>query len=154
MRQLAWLGAVPEKSKKSRIEQAQGDSLGERDDEGNLIKAPTEVQLPEIPDQWNYLLGLFFLSGQAAQTGMGLAPLSWQEIKAFIEVNDLDLMIFEKELLKKMSEAYCAESHKATDPQRPAPYTADKEEDEIDYIAQALQFREQMRLLRGNTNES
>jgi hypothetical protein len=145
---------VPEKSKKSRIEQAQGNSLGERDDEGNLIKVQVEVQLPEVPEQWAYLLGLFFNSGQCTQSGFGLIPLSWQEIKAFIEVNELDLMLYEKELLKKMSEAYCAESHKATDPQRPAPYVAEKEEDEIDHIAQALQFREQMRLLRGNTNES
>jgi hypothetical protein len=145
---------VPKGTEKSRIELAQGDTLGARDDEGKLIKAPTEVQLPEIPDQWNYLLGLFFLSGQVTQTGMGLAPLSWQEIKAFIEVNDLDLMLFEKELLKKMSEAYCAESHRATDPHRPAPYVEKKDEDEVDRIAQALQIRKQMRLLRGSNNES
>jgi hypothetical protein len=147
------LGAVPKGTEKSRIELAQGNTLGARDDEGKLIKAPAEVQLPEIPDQWTYLLGLFFLSGQAIQTGMGLAPISWQEIKAFIEVNDLDLMLFEKELLKKMSEAYCAESHRATDPHRPAPYVEEKEEDEIDRIAQALSFMERMRLLRGNNNE-
>jgi hypothetical protein len=128
--------------------------LGERDDEGNLIKAPAEVELPDIPAQWTSLLGLFFLSGQATQTGMGLAPLSWQEIKAFIEVNELDLMLYEKELLKKMSEAYCAESHKATDPQRPAPYKEEKEENEIDKIAAAIKMREQMQLLRGNRNGS
>jgi hypothetical protein len=145
---------VPEKSKKSRIEHAQGNSLGERDDEGNLVKVQAEVQLPEVPEQWAYLLGLFFNSGQCTQSGFGLIPLSWQEIKAFIEVNELDLMLYEKELLKKMSEAYCAESHKATDPQRPAPYVAEKEEDEIDQIALGIQIRDSMRLLRGNTNES
>lgn len=80
---------------------------------------------------------------------MGIAPLSWQEIQAFIETNELELMLWEKELIKKMSEAYCAESHKATDPQRPAPYVVEKEEDEIDQIALALKFREQMQLLRG-----
>lgn len=80
---------------------------------------------------------------------MGLIPLTWQEIQAFIEVNELDLTLWERELLKKMSEAYCAEYSRASDPQRPAPYVAEKEEDEIDHIALALRFREQMQLLRG-----
>jgi len=131
------------------MEMAQGDSLGERDDEGNLIKAPAEIQLPPVPQAFEYLLALFFNSGQCTQNGMGISPLSWLEIKAFIEVNELDLMLWEKELIKKMWEAYCAESHKATDPKRPAPYVAEKEEDEIDQIALGLKFREQMQLLRG-----
>jgi hypothetical protein len=128
---------------------AQGNSLGERDEDGNLIKVQVEVQLPEVPAQWAYLLELFFNSGQCIQTGMGLAPLSWQEIQAFIEVNELDLTLFERDIIKKMSEAYCAESHKATDPQRPAPYVEKKAEDEIDRVAQAMRFREQLNLLRG-----
>jgi hypothetical protein len=128
---------------------AQGISLGSRDDEGNLIKSPTEIQLPKIPPAFEYLLGYYFLSGQCTQSGMGISPLSWLEIQAFIDVNEIPMLLFEKELLKKMSEAYCAESHKATDPQRPAPYVERKAEDEIDRVAQAMRFREQLNLLRG-----
>lgn len=96
------------------------------------------------------LVANFVNSGQAVQTGYGLAPLSWQEIKAFIEVMDLDLLDWEKKLLKKMSEAYCAESHKATDPKRPPPYAVKKEEEEVDHIGNALRMMERMKLLRQN----
>jgi hypothetical protein len=147
-RQLAFLGATPEKSKYSRFEMAQGNHLGQRDEDGNLIEIATEIQLPEIPGPWSHLLAIFSLSGQALQSGMGLTPLSWLEIKAFIDVNELDITLWERELLKRMSEAYCAEYHKASDPKRPAPYTPEVEENEVDQIALGLQFIEQLKLLR------
>lgn len=79
---------------------------------------------------------------------MGLVPLSWQEIRAFRQENNLNITLFERELLKKMSEAYCAESARATDPKRPAPYAPEVEEDEVDHIGTAIRMREQMQLLR------
>lgn len=133
---------------------AQGTHLGQRDEEGNAIIIPTEIQLPEIPGPWSPLLGIFALSGQAMQSGMGLVPLDWKELRAFRKENKLDLTLWERELLKKMSEAYCGEYSRASDPHRPCPYVVEKEEDEIDHIATAMRFREQMMLLRGNKNES
>lgn len=128
--------------------------MGERDEDGNLIKAIAEIQLPPVPAELEYLLSLYFLSGQCIHTGMSITPLTWVEIEAFIRVNKLKLMLWEVELIKKMSEAYCAESHKATDPQRPPPYKEVKEDDEIDKIAAAMRMREQMQLLKGNRNGS
>lgn len=107
--------------------------------------------MPDIPGPWTYLLGFFNLSGQAVQSGMGLTPLTWVELKAFREENELDITLWERELLKKMSEAYCAEAHRATDPKRPAPYVPEEEPEEVDNIAKAMRFMEQTRLLRkGN----
>lgn len=126
--------------------------MRERDEDGSAIVGPAEVHLPEIPSAWTNLLGFFYLSGQATQTGMGLAPLSWQELKAFREENELDITLWERELLKKMSEAYCAEYSRASDPKRPAPYKPEVEEDEVDHIGKAMHFMEQMKLLRHREN--
>lgn len=152
-RTLAWYGSTPDKSKSSRFEIAQGNTLGQRDDDGELIRGPAGVQLPEIPGPWTYLLGFFNLSGQCTQSGMGLAPLSWQELKAFREENELDITLWERELLKKMSEAYCAEYSRASDPHRPSPYTPDVVDEEIDHIGNALRMMEQLHMRGSKTNE-
>jgi hypothetical protein len=132
---------------------AQGKHLGQRDEDGNLIEIATEIQLPEIPGPWSHLLAIFSLSGQALQSGMGLTPLSWLEIKAFIDVNEIDITLWERELLKRMSEAYCAEYSRASDPKRPAPYTPEVEENEVDHVGKAIGFMEQMKLLRQQQRE-
>ncbi len=152
--------AVPDKQKISRIESiTTGTPLIRQkidsdvaEDLQPLPTAPLEVNLPEIPGPFIYLKELFFLSGQALQSGMGLIPLTWQELDAFIRVNELDLMIWEKRILRKMSEAYCTESSRATDPMRPAPYTPEKDDEEetvVDKISKAEAFQRQLMALRG-----
>lgn len=96
------------------------------------------------------MLGLFFDSGQAISTGMGLVPISWVEMDAWIRVNSLELTLWEIETIKKMSEAYCRENALAVDPQRPAPYkvvTEDLSEDEQYQraIANAIRMRDALR---------
>jgi hypothetical protein len=145
---LAWLGASAGNSKHSRLEQIQGNVLKERDEDGSAIACPAEVHLPEVPKAFANLLDFFFASGQAMQSGMGLHGLTWQEIRAFREENELDMTLYEREILKKMSDAYCSEYVKASDPKRPAPYTPEVEENEVDQIALGLQFIEQLKLLR------
>jgi hypothetical protein len=145
---LAWLGCTPDKSRHSRLEQIRGNAVRERGEDGSAIVGSAEVHLPEIPMAFENLLTFFISSGQATQTGMGLTSLSWAEIKAWREENELDVTLFERDLLKKMSEAYCAEYVKASDPKRPAPYTPEIKEDEIDHVGKAMQMLEQMRLLR------
>lgn len=104
--------------------------------------------MPEINPAFDFLRILFFESGQCLATGQGLVPLTWQEIDAWIRVNQLDLTLWEIETIRKMSEAYCAEYSRATDPQRPAPYSIVKEEDEIDEeveMRKALSWRSMIR---------
>lgn len=129
-----------------------GNQLRERDEDGSMLPAISEIHLPPVSSAYEYLISLFSLSGQASSTGYGLSALSWLELKAFIEVNQLELTLYEVEILKKMSEAYCAEYHAASDPKRPAPYKPEVEEEEIDHIGNALRMREQVMLLRRQTD--
>lgn len=121
--------------------------------DGSEFEAPVEIHLPELPSAaFGNLLEFFYLSGQCIQTGSGLVPLTWTEIKNFREENDLDMMVWEREILKKMSEAYCGEYARASDPKRPNPYSPVKEEQEEDEanLAKALQFRQ---ILKGFRKE-
>jgi hypothetical protein len=133
----------------SRWEQIKSNAPRERGDneEGDVPPAPQEIHLPEIPAPYDALVGLFHLSGQALQTGWGLCPLTWVEIDAFVRVNDLDLTLWERELLKKMSEAYCAEYSRASDPKRPAPYQPEQTE-EVDQIAKAMRIMDSLSAFR------
>lgn len=87
--------------------------------------------------------------GQCMQSGMGLLPITWAELQSFIEVNELDLTLWEKGMLKKMSDTYCAESSRATEVNYPPPYSPKKEATEEDNIARALQIRQNMKAFRG-----
>jgi hypothetical protein len=133
----------------SRWEQITSNAPRERGDneEDTTIAAPREIHLPEIPSPYDSLVALFNLSGQALQTGWGLCPLTWVEIKAFIDANDLSLTLSEVELLKKMSEAYCAEYSRASDPKRPAPYQPEQTE-EVDQIAKAMRIMDALSAFR------
>lgn len=118
-----------------------------------MTRVPTEVHLPEIAGPFTYLRELFFLYGQCMQSGHGLLPITWQELEAFIHLNELDLMIWEKRILKRMSDAYCSEYSRASNPKRPAPFTPEPDENEeepsvSDLIAKAVRMREQMKKFR------
>jgi hypothetical protein len=154
---MAWLGATPDKQSCSRLEAIQNnvpliqeriDSDLPEDNISSTTIAPLEVNLPEIPSAYAHLKELFFLSGQGTSTGMGLAPLSWQELQAFRTENKLELTLWERQTLKKMSEAYCAEASRATDPKRPAPYAPQKEDEEVDKIALAIKMRDALNAFR------
>lgn len=141
---MAWYGATPTEQKLSRLEALKS---------GEDYTALVDMTMPPINEAFNYLLGLFFDSGQALATGQGLIPLTWQEIESWINVNRLELTLWEIETIKKMSEAYCAEYSRATDPQRPAPYSPEKEEDEIDEeteLRKALQWMKTIRSMGKN----
>lgn len=154
---MAWYAATPSNQKISRLEAIQSgpQRIVERPVDSNLpednkpiVIAPTEVELPEIDPAFSYLLELFALSGQAKSTGMGLVALDWQELRAFRLENELDLTIWERQTLKRMSEAYSSEYSLASNPNRPAPHTVEKEPEEIDHIAQALKMMEVVRSMR------
>ena len=65
---------------------------------------------------------------------MGLIPLSWQEIEAFVRCSGLEDTVtpWELQVVKRLSEAYVAEYSKASDPKRKMPYKPDIKTDEID----------------------
>lgn len=112
------------------------------DDSDVILNAPSEIQLP--PTGVEYLVGHFFMSGQCLQTGQGIAPLSYQEIKAYNELTDAEMLTWEVKILKKMSDAYCSEYSRASDPNRPAPYRKEVNPEEVDQVARARRIKQGM----------
>jgi hypothetical protein len=96
-----------------------------------------EIPYPELPPGAEYLVSFFHSAGIATQTGMGLIPLSWQEIQAFVRCNAHEGYItpWELSVIRKMSEAYCAEYARASDKLRKAPYTPEVDVSEVDRAA-------------------
>lgn len=106
--------------------------------------------MPEIIPAFDYLKGLFFDMGQASPSGMGMIPIDWDKLRSWRLENHLTLTIWEKETLIKMSEAYCSEYSRASDPNRQQPYQRNIEElDEETQVEiglrQALSWRSAIR---------
>lgn len=55
-----------------------------------------------------YLTALFVELGIVQGGGMGIAPVSWQEIDSFSRCGHLELTAWETLRLRNMSETYCA----------------------------------------------
>lgn len=98
-----------------------------------------EIPYPELPKGAEYLVSLFYSAGTATQTGMGLVPLSWQEIESWVVCSGLEETVTPWELgvVKRLSEAYSSEYARASTPSRPQPYQPDVDVDTIDRDAVA-----------------
>ena len=105
-----WLHTIPEKQKVTRLEQLKINGAEDSD-----------IQMPKV-----HLIGLvklfFERVSPAIENGMGLTPLSWQELESFVKVNNMPLSNFELQVLKNASMAYVNQSHKAKDPKSPPPH--------------------------------
>lgn len=60
---------------------------------------------------------------------MGIAPLSWQELRAWRLENDLSLTPYEVNFIRQLSVEYVGEYHAASDKGREPPYQEITEED-------------------------
>lgn len=129
---MAWLHAVPEGSKKSRL-----TFFKEQDENSSFL------EFPEV-DGAEYLIALLQEAGLMLTNGMAVVPLSWQEIESWLRTTKLDLSIWEKLVIREMSEAYVVELSKATGKDAAAPYTAVVEEIDRPAVAQKL-----LSVLRG-----
>ena len=98
MRQLAYYRTTPKNSKLTRYE---------------IYSKGSCVQLPKI-NNGEYLLT--FLDE------MGYAPLSYVEIKAYLDLIGITLHSWEVVLLKKLSDTFLNETYN-TDDNAPPPYT-------------------------------
>lgn len=120
MRHLGWLHSIPEGSKKSRVASFTAS------DENHPF-----LEMPDIDTECaaGYLVGLLHEAGLMSSSGMGPVPLSWTEINAWLQVTELELTVWERLTIKRMSEDYVGERCE-TDPNRPAPYSRRAEEAE------------------------
>jgi len=77
---------------------------------------------------------MLFEAGLVSQSGMGIAPLSWQEIHAWLDCTGLHLHTWEVCTIKQMSDAYASEFSQASKPDAKPPYQYVAEE----YVEQAV----------------
>lgn len=134
---MAWLHAVPTGSKKSRL-----TSFKELDADSSFL------QFPDI-DGAEYLIALLQEAGLMQTNGMGVTPLSWQEIDCWLRTTELNLSVWEKLVIREMSEAYVSELNSASAREAVSPYVATAPE-EIDRPAVANKL---LSVLRGFKRE-
>jgi len=139
VRKLAWLHAVPEGGKKSRL-----TTYREVDEDSFFLK------LPEI-DEAGYLISLLQEAGLMSSAGMGALPLSWQEIEAWLRTTERDISIWERLMIRELSEVYVGELNQASAKDRAAPYThVEEDEVKIDREAVASKLLSALRSMKRN----
>lgn len=81
--------------------------------------------LPRV-DEELYLLKLWEEAGSVETNGMGISKLSWEEIRAWLDVRnrrgEMPLSSFEIETVRELSEEYVSEYYAASDTDREPPY--------------------------------
>ncbi len=106
MRYSAWLNAVPEKQKLSRLEQMRANGV--------------EPELPECTAA--YVAGFLWEIGPADNNGMGQSPISHLEMAAWQANTGVDLSSWEARTLRSLSLAYLGEVERAREPGCPSPW--------------------------------
>lgn len=76
---------------------------------------------PEVA-RGEYLLAHWFELGLTATSGMGLCPLSFQEIKAFSQCIEVELLSWESVTLRRMSVEYLIQLSAGETPECLPPY--------------------------------
>lgn len=107
---MAWLHSAPKQSKNDENPKSRLEILDEDD--------PART----LPDADEYLTARFVSSGMFLSGGMGMSPLTWTEISAYIDKSGYRLDGWESEQIFNMSQAYCGMSHTSKESTCPAPY--------------------------------
>jgi len=71
-----------------------------------------------------HLLGYLYELGPTMAAGMGAGPITYSEIRAWMESVGVDLQPWEVRILRRLSLIYLNESHKAEKRDCPAPWRA------------------------------
>jgi len=140
MRHMAWLHAVPEGSKNSRLK-----SFKALDENSSFL------QLPNIEGA-EYLVALLSEVGFVSYSGVGAIAITWSEIESWLNCTELNLSIWEKLMLKEMSEAYASVLSTATDKHTPAPYIHEVEDIEAQRTKVANKLRSVFNSLKRKRN--
>lgn len=92
------------------------------------------LALPDIETEHaaGYLFEYLWEAGLMSSNGMGPVSLSWLEIDAWCNRTGATPSTWELLTIKALSEAYVAELNKASEKDRPAPYTPVVEVEEVD----------------------
>lgn len=99
-----------------------------------------ELYEPPLPplDTCGYLLAILFELGPASSNGMGLSPISWEELRAYQWQLGIQLTPWEARTIVQVSKDYISESRRAEKADCPAPWV---DEDSDEYRAEVLPKR-------------
>lgn len=136
-RQTAWYAATPEGGKLSRMELMKNPVVFQEDEDNPAIvnlEEAQEIPFPEIPEGAEYLVSFLHSAGTATQTGMGLVPLSWQEIESWAYCSGLQesLSVWELEVIKILSDTYASQYSKSSSKNCPQPFNSVVDKKELD----------------------
>ena len=129
---------MPEGSKKSRLK-----SYTDLDGTSSFLTMPSL-------DGAEYLVQLLYEAGLVQSNGMGATALSWTEIESWIRVTQISLSVWERLLIKSMSEVYAGELSQATAKDRPSPYVHVDEALEINRQVVTAKLKNVFALFRKN----
>lgn len=108
---MAWLNAKPKGKDKSRYKQYSA-----------LSETHPKLVMPDLGAAL-YVIELFTEAGICSSNGMGATPLSWQDIDAWLNVTQRKLCLWEKMLVKELSELYVSQLYDSENPNCAAPYS-------------------------------
>lgn len=128
-RHLGWLHATPKGAKKSR-----GETYKEADE--NHFR----LEMPDIEEHYGagYIPPLLLEAGLMSSNGMGPISLSWQEIDSWLRTCERSLSVWERTVIKQMSDEYVRERLLAEEPNRPAPFTPAPEDIDREQVSNKI----------------
>lgn len=129
-RQLAWLHATPEPPKGFKGEPDRRSRMQRQKDAGRAPDLP-DVSAPHVVAYWMEV-------GPAAAAGMGPAPLSHTELRAWQDNTGIELTPWEARLVRTLSREYVSELHAAEKVDRQAPYMPLSPEQRAAAVAQDM----------------
>lgn len=113
-----------------------------------IIDAGGSLPLPDVCA--GHLRDALFDVGPVKAGGMGPAPLDSTDLLAWQAERGIELQPWEAQLLRRLSRDYLAESQRAEDPNRLAPWQPDQpDEVAAQSNASAMQMKSAIRALAG-----
>lgn len=88
------------------------------------------LKLPDVEDG-AYIIAMLHEAGLVSSSGMGVIPLSWQEIDAWMRVTDSTPQLWERLLIRELSETYVGEFNQGSEKGRVSPWQPPVEEVEV-----------------------
>lgn len=113
-RKLGWLNSAPDKDYKPPKQKTRFEVLSISETYAHAKELP-EIKGVEYLVNWMTEVGLY------KQSGFGLVPVDWVDIKAWAEMTGTRFTAEEALALMAASRAYCAEYSQGSNPQRVAP---------------------------------
>jgi hypothetical protein len=105
-----------------------------------------EYDFPELCEHSSMLVSLLSEIGEAKVDNSGIKEISWQDLKAWLDITGIELTLYEIESMKRLSSIYVSQYYQSTDKSCLAP-NVEKPKDR-DVIASKM--KNLIAMLRGS----